>query len=301
MEKNDIVYREAVKAVGNKNITSLALFWSSEKLRRENSLRWDRFWKQGREQKLKLLIRETSAPYRFSDRAFTPFFDGLYTRKISSGNPDGMIARLQERFVLNRKEGTSILSFFPDEQSSIDALKEITGRYPGVFIVSGKAMSSSISLFTSKEVKVLAPVAILFNLAFAWVFFRNWTETLISLVPVLTGVVWLIGIMALFKMPLNVVNVVATIVTTGVIVDYGLGITYEYRYNLRIGTVIAVTLSAITNIIGTGVLLFAKHPALYSTGVAMVICMVAGYLSSVIVIPALCSMMGTSRKELQRT
>jgi predicted RND superfamily exporter protein len=107
------------------------------------------------------------------------------------------------------------------------------------------------------------------------------------------------GIMALFKLPLNVVNVVAAIVTTGVIVDYGLGITYEYRYNLRIGTVVAVTLSAVTNIIGAGVLLFAKHPALYSTGVAMVICMVAGYLSSVIVVPSLCSIMGTSRKETE--
>jgi predicted RND superfamily exporter protein len=85
-------------------------------------------------------------------------------------------------------------------------------------------------------------------------------------------------------------------VTTGVIVDYGIGMTYEYRYNLRIGTVIAVTLSAITNVIGAGVMLFAKHPALYSTGVAMVICMVAGYLSSVIVVPSLCSLVAPSRK-----
>jgi uncharacterized protein len=296
METNDLIYRDAVKAVGAENFTSLALFWSSEKLRIANCARWDQFWKQGREEKLKRLIQKTSSTYGFSDRAFAPFFDGLYQHTINNENPDGLLARLQERFVLNKKEGTSILSYFPDEESSVNALKDITKKYPNTFIVSGRAMSSSISLFTSKEMKIMVPAAILFNIVLAWLFFRNWTETLISLVPVLTGVVWLVGIMALFHLPLNVVNVVAAIVTTGVIVDYGLGITYEYRYNLRTGTVIAVTLSAITNIIGAGALLFAHHPALYSTAVAMVICMVSGYLSSIIVVPALCNIVETRRQ-----
>ncbi len=75
------------------------------------------------------------------------------------------------------------------------------------------------------------------------------------------------------------------------IVDYGIGITYAHRYKLRIGTVIAVTLSALTNIIGGGAMLFAKHPAFRSTSIAMTICLIAGYLSSVIVVPAFCSLM----------
>ena len=53
METNDRVYREAVTAVGKEDFTSLALFWPSEKTRQENRDRWDRFWKQGRERKLK--------------------------------------------------------------------------------------------------------------------------------------------------------------------------------------------------------------------------------------------------------
>ena len=115
--------------------------------------------------------------------------------------------------------------------------------------------------------------------------------------PLLTGVVWLLGIMSLFNMPLNVVNIIAGVIASGVIVDYGLGITYEYRHNLHFGTVMAMTLSAASNVIGAGALLFARHPALYSTGVAMVICMIAGYLSSVLVVPSFCSLMATSRKE----
>jgi len=297
MEKNDIVYREAARAIGSGNISSLALFWPSEKTRKDNSEQWDRFWREGREKKLKRLINGASSAYGFSDRAFAPFFDGLYLHDANEENPDGVLARLQERFVLRKNDSVSILSFFPDEQKPFEALKDIADKHQGTFIVSGRAMSSSISDFTSKEMRILAPAAILFNVVLAWLFFRNWTETFISLVPLLTGVVWLTGLMAFFKMPLNVVNVIAAIITTGVIVDYGLGMTYEYRYNLRIGTVMAVTLSAVTNVIGAGALLFAGHPALHSTAVAMVICMVSGYLSSIIVVPSLCSILGATKND----
>jgi predicted exporter len=299
MEANDRIFQEASKTVGSGNFSSLALFWSSEKSRKENGERWDRFWKQGREKKLKRLINETSVAYRFSDHAFAPFFDGLYAHRFDSTSPDGLITRLQERFVVNKNGEYRILSFFPDEQQYVDSLTAIAQKHSGAFIVSGKALSSSISDFTAREIRVLAPLAVAFNVILAWLFFRNWKETLIALVPVVTGIVWLVGIMSLFKIPLNVVNIVATIISTGVIVDYGLGITYEYRYNLRIGTIMAVTLSAAANVIGCGALLFAKHPALYSTGVAMVICMVTGYLSSLIVIPSLCSIMGTAKEEIE--
>ena len=84
MEKNDSVFREAIRVVGSGDFTSLALFWPSEKLRRENSEQWDRFWKQGREKKLKALIRDTSAASRFSEQAFAPFFDGLYAHQVDT-------------------------------------------------------------------------------------------------------------------------------------------------------------------------------------------------------------------------
>jgi predicted exporter len=297
MEANDRVYREAVKSIDKEEFTSLALFWPSEKNRKENRDRWDRFWKQGREQKLKTLIRQRSAAYGFSDRAFDPFFDGLYSREADAAHPGGMIANLQERFVVNREGECRIMSFFPDEQRHLDALAPLMQRYPGTFIVSGKALSASIAGFTIREMTFLAPLAVVFNLVLVWLFFRNWKETLIALVPLLTGVVWLLGIMSLADMPLNVVNIVAGVIASGVIVDYGLGITYEYRQNLHFGTVMAMTLSAAANVIGAGALLFARHPALYSTGVAMVISMAVGYLASVLVVPSFCSLLAPAREE----
>ena len=117
MEKNDLIFREAAKAIGPQNISSIALFWSSEKMRRENTERWDRFWKQGRKEKLKNLIRATSSPYGFSERAFQPFFDGLYSHPIEAANANGLVARLQERFVVNKDGEYRIMSFLPRRQA----------------------------------------------------------------------------------------------------------------------------------------------------------------------------------------
>jgi predicted exporter len=291
MEKNDLVFDAARTLIPAGDFSSLALFWPSRKQRLENSQRWDRFWADGRETRLRDLIRQTSGKHGFTDQAFAPFFDGLRSPRSSDSAPAGTIAQLQERFVMHKNGTWRILSFFPDRQDYVDRLKGLTETFSNTFIVSGKAISSVIADFTIRETRLLAPLAILVNVVLAWLFFRNWKETLISLVPILTGIVWFVGIMSLCNIPLNAINIVAAIVSTGVIVDYGIGVTYEYRYNLRIGTVVAVTLSAATNIIGSAVLLFAKYPALYSTGVALVTCMVTGYLSAILVVPSLCSLL----------
>lgn len=294
MEINDSVFHAAHALVAKGGFTSLAQFWPSEKLRNENADRWDSFWKQGKEDTLKRLIRNAAASYRFSDNAFAPFFKGLYLHRTGDDDTNGLISQLRERFVLKRNGAYHVLSYFPDERSSVDALKDVTNKFPGTFIVSGKAMSDSISSFTAREIKILAPLAFILNVLLSWLLFKSWKYTLIALVPLVTGIVWFVGIMSLLKIPLNVINIVASIVSTGVIVDYGLGIAYQYRHKLRTGTIIAVSLSAATNVIGTGALLFAKHPALYSTGVAMFICIMTGYLSAILVVPPLCSIIETT-------
>ena len=54
---------------------------------------------------------------------------------------------------------------------------------------------------------------------------------------------------------------------------------------------IAVAVIATALAFVTGALLFARHPALHSTGVAMFICIMTGYLSAILVVPPLCSLM----------
>jgi predicted RND superfamily exporter protein len=49
----------------------------------------------------------------------------------------------------------------------------------------------------------------------------------------------------------------------------------------------AVTLSAVTTLIGAGALLFARHPILFAIGSTMTTGVLAGYVSSLLVVPPL--------------
>jgi len=295
MKTNDVIFQKVAKSTGTDRFSSLAMFWSSEETRIKNIENWNNFWKQGREAKLRSLIKSESGKYDFSENAFSPFFDGLYKAVDKNNVNNGFISNVKERFVQERPEGYRMLSFFPNEKEFIKTMSGLSRDYPGSFIVSGRAMSESISRFTAKEAKLLIPLAVIFNIVLTYLFFRNIRETAIALIPVLTGMIWLSGIMSLLGFPLNVVNIVAAIITSGVIVDYGIGRTYDYRNNLTMGTAFVVSLSAATNIIGAGALLFAKHPAFSSTGMAMVICMSAGYLSAMLVVPSFCIMLQTRK------
>jgi len=296
LETNDAIYREAIKAVGEKNFTSLSMLWPSEKTRKENVEQWKQFWRDGRAEGLRRSLKEQAPRYGLREQAFAPFFDDLYKNTPETGRPDALLEKIQERFVLKNKNEYRVMSFFPDSDEVVDALMRVSGSHPDTFIVSRKAVSKQVSAFTFGEVKFLVPVALFLNLIVTWLFFRNIRETIIALVPLFTGILWLAGFMALLHIPLDVVNIIGIVIVSGVIVDYGIGVTYEYQYNLKIGTVMAVSLSAITTILGSGVLLFAKHPVMFSIGVGMTVSVFTGYLTSILVVPALCDLFVKSRR-----
>jgi len=288
LEKNESIYREAKRAIGEDRFSSLSMVLPSDATREKNRKRWNRFWKSGREERLSKLIRNIGPRYQFTDRAFSPFFDNL-TAPGNSRKADTILAHFRKQFVQKRADGYQILSFFPDTREDSDTMSAISERYPGTFLVSRRALSKAISDVTAREVKLLASIALLFVAVLILVFFRSFAETLIALTPVVTSILWLFAFMTVFGLTLNVVNMVAGIVTIGLVLDYGIGMTYEYRHDMKAGTIIAVSLSALTTLIGTGVLLVADHPALFSIGVTLVISISAGYLTSILVVPSLCS------------
>jgi predicted exporter len=287
LESNDLIFQKAVQTIGKENFASLSMFWPSKKLREENVARWNKFWKEGRESTLKRLIKEEGARYQFSDTAFSTFFDNLYVDKVDRETTGEFLSGVKERFVQKNQKEYKILSFFPDSDEYIKVLSEISRQHPGTFIVSRKALSRSISESISSEVKLFAMIATILIIILTFLFLKSLKKSLLALVPVATSVLILLGFMSLTGLSLNIANMIAGIVAMGLCIDYGIFMTYRYRHELKRSAVQAVSISAITTLIGAGVLLFAKHPALYSIGITLVVGVAAGFISSIIVIPAL--------------
>jgi predicted exporter len=95
------------------------------------------------------------------------------------------------------------------------------------------------------------------------------------------------GIIRLVGLSLNMSSIIASMVVVGIVSDYGMFIVYYCKHKFKTGTYLAVSFAAVTTLIGTGVLLFARHPMLFSIGTTLTTGVLSGYLSSLIIIPPL--------------
>jgi len=296
LEMNEKIYSDAVQAIGAGNFTSIALLLPSEKTRKENSERWNRFWSEERKQRLRKLFLEEGRKYNFSENAFEPFFASLKVSRfdntpLSSLNRGETDIRLFERFVQKTNDDYRLMSFFPDTKEYVDLLNEISNRYPNTYLVSETVLSDTLSKVVSADLRLMIWISAISVIVLTYMCFFNIRETLIALVPPVTGIVWLMGIMSLLGLSINVANMIAGVLAIGIASDFGIFMTYRGRFNnIQAGTVLAITLCTVTTLIGAGVLVFAKHPALSSVGVTMVIGVGAGFLSSIVVVPKLCEL-----------
>lgn len=297
--RNERFYQEAVSAVGQENFLSIAEIWPSQQTRKANAMQWKKFWEQGTDAKLKHLLQKYGPDYYFAKDAFSPFFENLYT--VTTGEDEAgkssLLYKLKERFVIKKQDSYQVLSFFPDKDQYITAMTTVLDHCPGAFIVSRNALSSALSAAVSSEIIFLSGIAALLIPLLTCLLLKNLRLSALAMVPVVTAILAILGIMPALGIFINAPSVIAAMVVVGLCIDYGIFMVYTLRNNLKTGTRIAVSLSAITTLIGAGVLLFARHPVLFSVGTTMVTGVLSGYVTSILVIPSLYRLFFENKKE----
>ncbi len=99
---------------------------------------------------------------------------------------------------------------------------------------------------------------------------------LISFLPMAVTWVWILGIMGIFGLKFNIVNIIISTLIFGLGDDYSIFMMESLMEKYRTGTNkiksarAAVYLSVLTTVIGLGTLIFAQHPALKSIAIIAV-------------------------------
>jgi hypothetical protein len=147
-------------------------------------------------------------------------------------------------------------------------------------------------------------VGVTFLLVFVLVFlsFRSLKWTLIAVVPLLIGLVWMLGVMVLFGVQLTFYNLVVLPTVLGIGNDGGVHLTHRYREEGRgsIRRVLRstgehVTMGALTNLVGFGGLLLSSHPGLRSIGILAVVGIGATLAATLVFYPALLQVLEDNR------
>ena len=272
------------------SVSSLAPIRPSDETRRARRARWAAFWTDARAGEFRAALERAAGPMGFADGAFQPFwelFDAWRrTPPDEAPEPIRFLEPLGERFIHAADGRVRVVTFIPDDTEHLAAARRVRQSMPGLRIVSRTAFAAELSEAVGHEVVRISLLAAAMILVVTVAVIRRVGMVLLAGVPALFGLLWGGAAMKLCGLPLNISNMIAGIIVLGLCIDYGICTVYAHQRHMRRDMALAMTLSALTTVLGAAVLLLARHPAFFSIGVMLVSGITAGYLFAWLVLPA---------------
>jgi predicted RND superfamily exporter protein len=125
--------------------------------------------------------------------------------------------------------------------------------------------------------------------------FRSLRYAILAAVPLLAGMIWMLGIYPLLGFKVNLINIAVIPLVIGMGIDFGIHIVHRYRVEKDLQTVYhytgkAVFLSALTTMIGFGSLaLIGSFPSIASIGAILFLGIATCLVATIVLLPALLS------------
>lgn len=143
---------------------------------------------------------------------------------------------------------------------------------PNTFTFEISQLNSSIAESLSDNFNYIGWACSLIVFFFLWISMGNIELAALSFLPMAVSWLWILGLMSIFGIQFNIINIILATFIFGQGDDYTIfmteGCQYEYAYGKKMLASYknSIVISALIMFIGMGVLVFAKHPALRSLG-----------------------------------
>ena len=143
-------------------------------------------------------------------------------------------------------------------------------RSHGFYGFDIEGMNSSIASHLSDNFNYIGWACGVIVFVFLWISLGSIELAALSFIPMAVSWIWILGIMAIFGIQFNIVNIILATFIFGQGDDYTIFMTegacyeYAYRRKMLVSYKHAIILSSLIMFIGIGSLIIAKHPALLS-------------------------------------
>jgi hypothetical protein len=177
-------------------------------------------------------------------------------------------------------------------------VEAIQGDDPDISVTGVNVVSKRLREIFAHDAKLAISVGLVLVSILLWLDFRSVRMMVLANLQVLTGVVWMLGVMSLSGVQMNFVNCFVATMILGVGVDYGIHLIHRMRLNggvvdsgvLETGK--AVAMAALTNIVGFGSLALSNFPGLRSVGIISSVGSLSCLITAVTLLPAALSLPG---------
>ncbi|MBN1865699.1 MMPL family transporter [Candidatus Sumerlaeota bacterium] len=298
LRRNETVYAELARRRDAGIVTgirSLSPFFPSRRTQEENIARWREFWTPERIQTLRDDLTSAALAQRIRPETFEPFLSALSgPAPLIDPNPEGtgLLGDLLETQRTEDQGQTLLLTSvgLSDPDRFADVVEGLERVEPGILAASGRDFMRYLVHLISSELARMGSLALGLILLLLIVVVRRPARIALLASPVLLCVVWMFGALGWLDVRINLMNSIVCVFVFGLAIDYSIflvgvaeraGATQDGRLGRTGG---AVTLSALTTLIGLGALTVATHPVLREIGATTLIGIAGGWLAALLVV-----------------
>lgn len=294
---------EEMKSAGAiERVVTIGDFVVSPEEQNRRIARWNKFWSEHRETTLSY-IAKSAEKCGFKSDAFARF-DSLISRDFSpcsySDEIIGEIPVISE-WVNSSNGSASLLCRISLAQEKRDGVYSRIEKLDNTAVIDRGYFSSKMVESTSNDFNYILLVSSLIVFIALFISYGRIELTLLTFLPMAVSWVIILGMMALFDIKFNIVNIILATFIFGIGDDFSIfimdGLLYEYKSGKKMlgAHKTAIFFSAFTAIVGMGVLIFAQHPALKSIALISVLGLSVVVLVSYTIQPLLFGWLVTSQ------
>lgn len=285
------------------NFSSIGGIVFSKAIQQQKIQEWNSFWDAAKKNNLKKALTSNGNKFGFKANSFSLFYEILdksFT-PVSIAEYRRVKSFFLDEFLANKNGFHSISTLVKVANNKRDVFVNKIKMQPNLVVIDRQQTNETFlgTLKTNFEDLVNYSFIAIFLILF--LAFRRIELVIISIIPILISWLFTTGIMGLFDLQFNVINIIVCTLIFGIGVDYSIFMTMALQKEHTFGKIelptyrTSILLSVATTILGIGVLIFAGHPALKSIAAISIIGIFSALIISFILQPLVFNFFVTSR------
>ena len=294
---------DSLKSAGVVNgFVSAADFLPPPSVQRERMAQWNGFWSDGRREEVIGRVETSALANGFRAGAFDGFADNLDKDYTVTDFSTGRVPSFLADWVSIADDGTLMLVSsvkLPAENKEAVYARFASDR--DVVIVDRGYFAGRMARGISDDFNLILLIASTLIFVALLVAYGRIELTLMAFMPMLVSWIIILGLMALLGIEFNIVSIILSTFIFGIGDDFSIfimdGLLSEYKDGKKMLSAhkTAIFFSAFTIMVGLGVMILARHPAMHSLAVVSILGILAVIVVAYVLQPVIFRMFISSQ------
>lgn len=260
----------------------------SEKTQKARIEKWNQFWTHSKKENTLTNLINAGKEFHFNEAAFSGFQEQTSKtyQPLSKQDITTLRKALVDKFIDEKKDKYTIVNIIKTKGANTNMVYEELNKYKNTTVIDRQSIVGKLVKAVSIDFNFITIFTTLIVFIALLLSYGRIELALIAFIPMVVSWLWILGIMALLDIKFNIINIILSTFVFALGDDFCIftmdSMQQQYSEGRKTSESvrISILLSALTTIIGLGILIFAKHPALKSIALVSIIGIFSVWLMS---------------------